>query len=112
LSLRKRRECNANRYSDAGTYQFGITLHRFASCRSFMVGADMISEERESNAANEHCAISVLASRSVRVGFKIVVVDTGIGLQVRVEAFSEKIVILIQQIREAMDHRLLKLGSE
>src|SRR5258707_15213279 len=42
----------------------------------------------------------MLAVRLVRVRRKIVVVGAGIGLQVRVVAFPEKVVILIQQVRE------------
>src|SRR5713101_8364876 len=72
----------------------------------------MISEERESKSANEHGAISVPASLSVRVRFKIVVEGAGVGLQVRVVAFPEKVVILIQQIRETdLDYLCLIAGG-
>src|SRR5260370_20556746 len=42
----------------------------------------------------------MLGVRLVRVRLKIVVVGAGIGLQVRVVAFPEKVVVLIQQIGE------------
>src|SRR5258708_29176364 len=42
----------------------------------------------------------MLTVRLVRVRFKIVVVGARIGIQVGVIAFPEKVVILIQQIRE------------
>src|SRR5260370_39700583 len=71
-----------------------------------------MSEEREAKAANEHGAISVPAARSVRVRFKIVIVGAGVFLQVRVEAFPEKIVILIQQTRETdLDYLYLIAGG-
>src|ERR1700731_4765545 len=54
----------------------------------------------------------MLAARLVRVCFKIVVVGAGIGLQVRVVAFPEKVVILIQQIREThLDYLYLIAGG-
>src|SRR5260370_42360200 len=53
----------------------------------------------------------MLAVRFVRVRLKIVVVGAGIGLQVRVVAFPEKVVILIQQIREThLDYLYLIAG--
>src|SRR3984957_5902742 len=71
----------------------------------------MISEKCEANSAYERGAISMLAVRLVRVRLKIVVVGAGIGLQVRVVAFPEKVVILIQQIREThLDYLYLIAG--
>src|SRR5260370_41613945 len=53
----------------------------------------------------------MLVVRLVRVRLKIVVVGAGIGLQVRVVAFPEKVVILIQQIRETyLDYLYLIAG--
>src|SRR5260370_1758462 len=70
------------------------------SCFLATTPSDLFSEEREANAANEYGAISIPARRSVRVCFKIVVIGTGIGLQVRVVALAEKVAILIEQKRE------------
>src|SRR3984893_15573518 len=53
----------------------------------------------------------MLAVRFIRVRFKIVVVGAGVGLQVRVVAFPEKVVSLIQQIREThLDYLYLIAG--
>src|SRR5258708_30362633 len=53
----------------------------------------------------------MLAVRLVRVRLKIVVVGAAIGLQVRVVAFPEKVVILIEQIREThLDYLYLIAG--
>src|SRR6266481_6611148 len=53
----------------------------------------------------------MLAVRFVRVRLKIVVIGAGIGLQVGVVAFPEKVVILIEQIRETyLDYLYLIAG--